>query len=103
MPRWASRLTLIVTAMKIERLNDITDADAIAEGVVERPDGLFEVPGLSLPSGAPIINSRPRDAFACLWDMLHGSGKWLANPEVVCLRFDVHHCNIAAMPKEIAA
>ena len=64
MPRVASRLTLAVTATRIERLQAITAADALAEGV-------------------------DRDGFAQLWNFLHGPGAWDANPWVVALTFTV--------------
>lgn len=84
MPRWASRLTLTVTAVRVERLQEISCADAIAEGI------------------APAANSQtidcdtpdPRDEFHALWDRLHGEGAWDANPEVVAITFAVRKGNI---------
>ena len=70
LPRWASRLTLTVTATKIERLQEITREDEIAEGT---PDGMF---------------------FDALWASIHGDGSWAANPEIVALTFAVEKCNI---------
>lgn len=104
MPRWASRLTLTVTATKIERLNDISEHDCRGEGVrwnAER--GWWEVPGIALPSGAPVANSTPYQAFACLWDAVHEVGAWQSNPYVVALTFTVHKCNIDALTKTEAA
>lgn len=110
MPRSASRLTLIVTRTKIERLQSITDADAKAEGIVEddgdTPD-IWYVPG----SGGsdlgrkmkPLMADRPSKVFASLWCALHGRMSWDANPEVVALTFTVHLQNIDAMPKAVAA
>ena len=57
MPRWASRITLLVTAVQAERVNTITDEDAIAEGVLTLPD---------LYPGAT-----PRQVYADLWDELN--------------------------------
>lgn len=87
MPRWASRLTLLVTATKIERLQSITPADAIAEGI------------------APAANSQtidcdtpnPVHGFRDLWNSLHGADAWAANPMVVALSFKVHKVNIDRM------
>lgn len=79
MPRWASRLTLVVTGVRRQRLQDITDPDAIAEGVS------VLTPGSQLP---------PRMVFAGLWDRLHGTGAWATNPEVVAIAFTVHRRNI---------
>lgn len=100
MPRWASRLTLIVTSTKIERLNDISEADARAEGapiefrtVVGRPDGgrNYHIP----PSH--------RGGFANLWSRLHGAGSWEANPFIVALSFRVIAANIDAPEAKEAA
>ncbi|HVJ44676.1 MAG TPA: hypothetical protein VM639_24475 [Dongiaceae bacterium] len=101
MPRWASRLTLVVTATKIERLQDISEADAIAEGVVKNePSGNLlctYVPGL------PEVELRCADGvsaglvFARLWRHLHGPESWDANPDVVALSFTVHKTNIDQM------
>lgn len=91
MPRWASRLTLIVTATKIERLHDIRDSDAQAEGMYRRKmivegeeiDGWF---GWN-ENGA---NTSARGAFEVTWCGLHGLSSWEKNPWVVALTFEVH-------------
>lgn len=103
MPRWASRLTLIVTATKIERLQDISEADAQAEGIIEDdgslPDIWF-VPGTGgVLKMEPLTAHCPSKVFAGLWRALHGSDAWDANPEVVALTFTVHKQNIDSMPK----
>lgn len=72
-PRWASRLTLIVEAVKREPLQSISIADAIAEGI---------------PATAPIV------AFIDLWRKLHGRDAWEENPEVVAISFRVIKANI---------
>lgn len=82
MPRWASRLTLIVKAVKVEPLHAITIADVIADGI---PPDL------------------PLSAFPKLWNSLHGKGAFEASPEIVAISFGVHRCNIDALPREIAA
>lgn len=84
MPRWASRLTLIVTATKIERLQEISEADAEAEGV--------ELSGEI--RGARFWHASHRAAFRALWSILHGPDAWDANPEVVALSFRVVRANI---------
>lgn len=84
MPRWASRLTLTVTAVRVERLQEISEADARAEGVsAEWSD--HELYGQSQPY---------RYGFSSLWNSLHGPGAWDANPEVVAIAFTVERRNI---------
>jgi hypothetical protein len=92
MPRWASRLTLIVTATKIERVQDISKADVIAEGITER-------------EGQPIadVHAGWHEPFAGLWTALHGVESWDANPKVVCISFRVVKANIDAMSEAAAA
>ena len=85
MPRWASRLTLVVTATRIERLQEITKADVAAEGITERE-------GKSLAG----VVAGWHEPFADLWDSLHGDGSWDANPAVVVVTFTVHQSNADA-------
>jgi hypothetical protein len=77
-PRWASRLTLTITQVRIERLNAITEADALAEGTQE-------------PSLVPLIGAAwsERDAYAKLWEHINGPGSWEANPWVWAVSFAV--------------
>ncbi|WP_448952190.1 hypothetical protein [Labrys neptuniae] len=114
MPRWASRLTLIVTGVKVERLQDISEDDAIAEGVIEEYGVIgshcaggrhHEVNGYRYYyAGQEAGEEGTEDAasaYALLWDRINGSGSWDANPWVVAISFDVHKQNIDAM-KEAA-
>lgn len=101
MPRWASRLTLIVTGAKVERLQDISDEDAVAEGVIE-DDG--EVPGIwycpgGYTYGVKRHGATPAEAFRYLWEAINGPDAWDANPWVVAVSFSVHRCNIDQMPE----
>jgi hypothetical protein len=89
MPRWASSLTLEVTATKIERLQDIGEGDAIAEGCAGKLGPNPDFPDEWDPS--------PQEEFSDLWRSLHGSDSWSANPEVVALTFTVHKTNIDQM------
>jgi hypothetical protein len=85
MPRWASRLTLTVTDVRVQRLQDISEEDAIAEGaspVLVPPDG----------GSAPHV-----EGFRALWNDLHGPDAWDANPWVSAITFTVHHGNIDQM------
>lgn len=108
MPRSASRLTLTVTAKKIEPLCDMSPEDAIAEGMKAiTKDGEMVKHGLPDRDGLPGTDDHgwpwdqwrisPVDAFEHLWCKLHGVGAWGANPEVVALTFTVHKANIDAL------
>lgn len=89
MPRWASRLTLVVTATKIERLQNISEDDATAEA----PPMDFVALG-----GSQQRYPNAREAFTFLWVSLHGVQSWTNNPEVIAFTFDVHQRNIDRMP-----
>lgn len=84
MPRWASRLTLTVTKVRVQRLQEITEADAYAEGAMRW--------GADGPQGS--IHYTVREDFARLWNSLHGAGGWDANPWVCALTFTVRTGNI---------
>ena len=93
MPRWASRLTLIVTDVRVQRVQSITEEDARAEGVCET--AFWERAEHKVSAGAPW--SVDRLAFADLWNSIHGPGAWDANPWVAALTFTVHSQNIDQM------
>ena len=82
MPRWASRITLEVTAVRVERLQAITDADAKAEGVERNVDDGVEYFG---PLNHGHID--PRVAYRSLWESINGAGSWAANPWVWVVEF----------------
>lgn len=95
MPRWASRLTLEVTGVRVERLQAITEEDAVAEGV-ERAPGR-DVPAAMGGGVETWRDYRDDDAwctsacasFASLWQSLNGAGSWAANPWVWRVAFRV--------------
>ncbi|MBN5183637.1 morphogenetic protein [Serratia marcescens] len=72
MPRWASRITLEITAVRVERLNDISDGDAIREGCS----------AADMKSGDCVA-----DVFARLWASIYGAENWHANPWVWVIEF----------------
>lgn len=96
MPRWASRITLEVTAVRVQRLQEISQEDARAEGVAteEWDDWRENVTSIAMPEGSYIENER--DLFRDLWDSLNaerGFG-WDTNPWVCAISFIVHQMNI---------
>lgn len=85
MPRWASRATLFVEAIRVARLCEIAPDEVVAEGRVTRFGGLYwrwhePVRG---------VWRDPRRAYAALWDGNHGTSgeRWEDNPEVIVLNF----------------
>jgi hypothetical protein len=76
MPRWASRITLEITDVRVERLQDISEADAKAEGV-------------SMPDGTPTPPDfwSYQQEFRHLWEQINGPGSWDANPFVWVVTF----------------
>lgn len=106
MPRWASRITLDVTAVREERLQDITSADAVAEGI----EMLFSEaekkasPWLTSDSWKNYLwhglgvkcdhwrhqysgYSDPIGAYSSLWESINGPGNWDENPVVKVISF----------------
>lgn len=82
MPRAVSRLTLEVEQVRVQRLQDITEEDARAEGP-------------SLASGdSRRLDPTYRVAFANLWTGINGPESWDANPLVCAITFKVHYQNI---------
>lgn len=100
MPRWASRLTLEITGVKIERLNDISEADAKAEGITMVP--FYPDDGYPLSQGfmfgrnddkAP-LETCAKNAFISLWESINGDASWDDNPWVWVVEFNVHRINV---------
>lgn len=95
MPRWASRLTLKVTAVKGERLQDISEEDAVAEGISGTRAVDWMGPKASLREFSPV------DGFAALWTSIHGPGSWDANPWVSATTFEPIHRNVDDVIREM--
>jgi hypothetical protein len=72
-----SRTTLTVTGLRIERLQDISEADALAEGIVQLRDG-----GFGLPAGEFYHATDPRISYWSLWEHINGAGSVEENPWV---------------------
>lgn len=96
MPRWASRILLEITDVRVERLNAISPEDAESEGL-ERTNftGFGDEPGLpSYPEPDVYFDplkkqwkEYPPEAFAGLWESIYGEGSWKANPWVWVISF----------------
>lgn len=89
MPRWASRLTLRITDVRVERLQDISEEDARAEGVTPLFGGM--------PSHADEDRPSHYAAFARLWNSINGPGSWDANPWVWAISFRPELRNVDAV------
>ena len=76
MPRWACRLFLRVTDVRAQRVQEISEADAVAEGMKPRPVEPYD------------CFDDPREQFAFAWDSLHGPGAWARNDWVWAYTFE---------------
>lgn len=76
MPRWASRIDLLISSVRVERLQDISETDALAEGITygQLPDN-------------PQDLQRARTWYRGLWEQINGAGSWEANPWVWVVEF----------------
>ena len=110
MPRWASRITLEVTEVRVQRLQEISEEDAEAEGIEDQKTGglapLWRMygpaPKLAFGVFGNLSHDRgqfatdARDSFATLWNSINakrGFG-WDANPWVAAVTFKVHNVNV---------
>ncbi|WP_371343294.1 hypothetical protein [Klebsiella quasipneumoniae] len=84
MPRWASRILLEITDVRVERLNAISEEDARAEGII---DGGCLNCGEPEPCGCANPEPDATDAFAYLWQSIYGQESWNANPWVWVIEF----------------
>ena len=90
MPRWASRLTLLVEDVKVERLQEISAIDARAEGIEDIGGECFRLYGGGLGTKSPV------DSFRSLWNCLHTKPgtTWDDNPWVAAISFKTIMANI---------
>lgn len=102
MPRWASRILLEVTGVRVERLQDISETDAIAEGIEPNWIGDLSVGpnGFGGQGWVPDCGWRhytnsidgdpaytPIESYRSLWESINGAGSWEANPWVWVIEF----------------
>lgn len=109
MPRWASRLTLTVTEVRVQRLQEISEEDARAEGLqfanwevksggdMEYCEGWSSDRFHAFKHG---VGETAREGFELLWNSLHNKAdeRWRDNPWIVVPTFDVRRGNIDAVP-----
>lgn len=84
MPRWASRITLEITGVRVERLQDISNAEAKAEGC-HHDDPCDHTRRTCAEIGCP--GPDYRIGYRNLWEQINGAGSWAANPWVWVVEF----------------
>ena len=97
MPRAASRITLEITGVRVERLQDISEVDALTEGALSVrspewdmahwPDWRREFDVAISAGKKPPVGPSPRETFRRLWESINGPGSWDANPWVWAIEF----------------
>ncbi|HGG8902970.1 TPA: hypothetical protein ACJJXD_004208 [Enterobacter cloacae] len=89
MPRWASRILLEITGMRVERLNGISETDAEAEGI--DMEALFDAQDCYDCIADHNMTGRPTatGAFKYLWESIYGEESWKSNPWVWVIEFKV--------------
>ncbi|WP_059265020.1 hypothetical protein [Acinetobacter baumannii] len=100
MPRWASRFSLEITNIRVERLNELSEADAIEEGV----EPIIVQDNVKVGNGwakenrhmwkgyknkARAYQDTAKDSFNSLWESINGDGSWDLNPWVWVIEFRV--------------
>jgi hypothetical protein len=116
LPRSCSRLTLLVKDVRVERLQEISEADARAEGAIRHVPCKSSVAGTTIASdtwhydhdldGRLYEGRTAQDAFEILWGKINGWKSWDANPWIAAVTFSVHARNldqISAVTAEDAA
>lgn len=83
MPRWASRITLEITGVRVEQLKSISEEEARSEGVARLREGFWK----HYQPGWTQHQLSARGSFATLWDSIYGSGEWDRNPWVWVIEF----------------
>jgi hypothetical protein len=82
MPRWASRITLLVTDVRVQRVQDISEEDTLAEGLLPFDNGW------AADSEGRCWHPTARGSFSHLWDMVYGVDAWDRNDWVAAYTFE---------------
>jgi hypothetical protein len=86
MPREASRITLEIVSVRVERLQEITEADALAEGIFyHKPDGIHHS-GYRYDESSP-CHPTAVNAYSWIWASINGPESWVENPFVWVIEF----------------
>ncbi|WP_226647970.1 hypothetical protein [Microbulbifer variabilis] len=94
MPRWASRITLEITNVRVERIQGINGDDAIAEGIQSWIDSFKARPTYHQNSN---LGGYPVTAFSRMWKSIYGDDYWDKNPWVWVIEFRrVERAEVAA-------
>ena len=80
MPRAASRIDLQVTDVRVERLQDISEADCWAEGIEQVMDSFDNDAHFAMANRLGVSVEDAKPLFALLWESINGPGSWDANP-----------------------
>lgn len=83
MPRWASRITLEITGVRVERLQEISEADALAEGI----EYSERFNGYCIGMAEHFNSHDPRQSYFSLWEAINGPGSVEVNPWVWVVEF----------------
>jgi hypothetical protein len=86
MPRWASRITLEITGVRVERLQDISEDDIIDEGTAVRVKS--RLPPVQQCGEYDVLDIDPVAEFAEQWESIYGPGSWDANRWVWVIEFE---------------
>ncbi|MFZ5050042.1 hypothetical protein ACOY5N_03320 [Enterobacter kobei] len=83
MPRWASRILLDITGVRVEQLKSISEEEARSEGVAQLREGFWK----HYQPGWTQHQLSARGSFATLWESIYGFGEWERNPWVWVIEF----------------
>jgi len=92
MPRFFSRILLEITSVRVERLGDCSETDAIAEGIYKTPAGFWSTYGQHDVDGT----YNPLVSYRSLWESINGAGSWAANPWVWVVEFKRAESSVVA-------
>lgn len=86
MPRWACRILLEITEIRVERLNQISREEAVKEGLLKLPaTGRYVINQGDQYFG--MASNNPCEVFEWLWESINGEGSWATNPWVWVICF----------------